>query len=64
MMQYIFQYLTALANLTMEMAPYLLLGFFFAGILYIWFPKKKVYKYLGKPNTASVIKAALIGIPL
>ena len=64
MAQYIIQYLTALADLTMEMAPYLLLGFFFAGILYVWFPKKKVYKYLGKPNSASVIKAALIGIPL
>ena len=24
----------------------------------------KVYKYLGKPNSASVINAALIGIPL
>ncbi len=64
MMQYIDQYMSAFADLTMEMAPYLLLGFLFAGILYVWFPKKKVYKYLGKPNSASVINAALIGIPL
>jgi uncharacterized membrane protein YraQ (UPF0718 family)/copper chaperone CopZ len=64
MMQYVFQYLNAFADLTMEMAPYLLLGFLFAGILYVWFPRKKVYKYLGKPNSASVINAALIGIPL
>jgi len=64
MIQYINQYLTAFTNLSMEMAPYLLLGFLFAGILYVWFPRKKVYKYLGKPNTASVINAALIGIPL
>ncbi len=64
MMQYIIQYLNAFADLSMEMAPYLLLGFLFAGILYVWFPKKKVYKYLGKPNSASVINAALIGIPL
>ena len=63
-MQYIRQYLTALVNLTMEMGPYILLGFLFAGILYVWFPKKKVYKYLGKPISASVINAALIGIPL
>ena len=48
----------------MEMAPYLLLGFLFAGILYVWFPKNKVYKYLGRPNTASVINASLLGIPL
>jgi len=64
MIDYIRQFLLALADLTMEMAPYLLLGFLFAGILYVWFPKKKVYKYLGKPNSASVINAALIGIPL
>jgi uncharacterized membrane protein YraQ (UPF0718 family)/copper chaperone CopZ len=64
MVEYIVQFLLALADLTMEMAPYLLLGFLFAGILYVWFPKKKVYKYLGKPNSASVINAALIGIPL
>jgi uncharacterized membrane protein YraQ (UPF0718 family)/copper chaperone CopZ len=63
-MDYILQFLSALAQLTMEMSPYLLLGFLFAGILYVWFPKKKVYRYLGKPNSASVINAALIGIPL
>lgn len=62
--EYIVAFLSALAELTMEMAPYLLLGFLFAGILYVWFPQKKVYKYLGKPNSASVINAALIGIPL
>jgi len=64
MIEYIGQFLLALVDLTMEMAPYLLLGFLFAGILFVWFPKKKVYKYLGKPNSASVINAALIGIPL
>ncbi len=63
-MDYILPYLNAFADLSMEMAPYLLLGFLFAGILYVWFPRKKVYKYLGKPNSASVINAALIGIPL
>jgi len=61
---YIIAFVRSLINLTTEMAPYLLLGFLFAGILFVWFPKKKVYKYLGKPNSASVINAALIGIPL
>ncbi len=58
------EFLGALAALTLEMAPYLLLGFLFAGILYVWFPRNKVYKYLGRPNSASVVNAALIGIPL
>jgi uncharacterized membrane protein YraQ (UPF0718 family)/copper chaperone CopZ len=55
---------SALLEIVREMSPYLLLGFLFAGMLYVWFPRKKVYRYLGKPNSASVLNAALIGIPL
>ncbi len=62
--QYLGDFFGAFVGLSLEMAPYLMLGFLFAGILYVWFPKKKVYKYLGKPNAASVINASLIGIPL
>jgi uncharacterized membrane protein YraQ (UPF0718 family)/copper chaperone CopZ len=54
----------ALWEIMKEMSPYLLLGFLFAGILYIWFPKNKVHKYLGKRNSVSVFYAALLGIPL
>jgi uncharacterized membrane protein YraQ (UPF0718 family)/copper chaperone CopZ len=46
------------------MAPYLLLGFLIAGILYVYFPKERVSKYLGKSNFGSVLNATLIGIPL
>ncbi|MBN2542823.1 SO_0444 family Cu/Zn efflux transporter [bacterium] len=47
-----------------EMAFYLLLGFFFAGVIHIFFPTGIVYKHLGKRNFWSVIKASLVGIPL
>ena len=57
-------YLLALWDLTLEMSPYLLLGFFIAGILYVYFPKEKVSKYLGKSNFKSTLNAALIGVPL
>ncbi len=57
-------YLAALWDLTLEMSPYLLLGFLIAGILYIYFPKEKVTKYLGKNNLKSTLNAALIGVPL
>ncbi len=57
-------YMVALWELTMEMSPYLLLGFLIAGILHIYFPKEKVTKYLGKNNFRSTLNAALIGIPL
>jgi uncharacterized membrane protein YraQ (UPF0718 family) len=47
-----------------EMAPYLLLGFFFAGLLHLLFPKKKVRKYMGQNNFRSIFNAALVGVPL
>jgi len=63
-MEYILQYGKELVSLTVEMAPYLMLGFLFAGILYAWFPTHKMAKYLGKNNSASVFNAALLGVPL
>jgi len=57
-------YLVSLWDLTLEMSPYLLLGFLIAGVLYIYFPKEKVTKYLGKNNFRSTLNAALIGVPL
>ncbi len=58
------RYLFSLWELTLEMSPYLLLGFLIAGILYIYFPKEKVSKYLGNNNFKSTLNAALIGVPL
>lgn len=47
-----------------EMAPYLLLGFFFAGLLYAFIPKQRIEKYFnGNPFRSSVL-ASLFGIPL
>jgi uncharacterized membrane protein YraQ (UPF0718 family)/copper chaperone CopZ len=64
MLEIFVSYLGALWDLTMEMSPYLLLGFFIAGVLYIYFPKEKVTKYLGENNFRSTLNAALIGVPL
>jgi uncharacterized membrane protein YraQ (UPF0718 family) len=47
-----------------EAAIYILFGFFIAGILYIFYPKEKVVKALGKEGFGSILKAAFIGIPL
>jgi len=63
-MEWIVLFGKELVKLTIEMAPYLLLGFLFAGILYAWFPNDKMVKYLGKNNSASVFNAALLGVPL
>jgi len=64
MINYIKEFFSQLYILLNEMSPYLLLGFLFAGILNVFFPKDKVTKYLGKNNFRSVLNATLLGIPL
>ncbi|MBD3379470.1 MAG: SO_0444 family Cu/Zn efflux transporter [Candidatus Omnitrophica bacterium] len=47
-----------------EMSPYLLFGFFFAGLLHIFIDTSTIAGHLGGSNTLSVVKASLFGIPL
>ena len=63
-MDYLKNFGTELVFILTEMAPYLMLGFIFAGILHLLFPKKKVRRYLGKNNFSSILNAAILGIPL
>ncbi len=58
------EFVYSLINMLAEMAPYLLLGFGIAGILYAFVPSGFYRKHLSKPGAWSVIKAALIGVPL
>jgi len=50
--------------LVSEMAPYLLFGFFFAGLLKAFFPTDGIVRFMGKNNFRSVLNAALLGVPL
>lgn len=50
--------------LLLEMAPYLLFGFFIAGILHVFISREKIYKHLSSSNLSSIIKASLFGVPL
>ena len=54
----------SLLNVVCEMAPYLLLGFFIAGVLHVFVPQKFYANYLSRKNRLSVLWAALLGIPL
>lgn len=47
-----------------KMSPYLLFGFFFAGVLHITVSVETITKHLGKNSIGSVIKAVIFGIPL
>lgn len=51
-------------DILVESAPYVLFGFFAAGILKAYLPEKAVARHLGKSSTSSVLKASLFGIPL
>jgi uncharacterized membrane protein YraQ (UPF0718 family) len=50
--------------LLVKMAPYLLFGFLFAGLLHIFLSPEKIARHLGRGNFSSVFKAALFGVPL
>ena len=54
----------ALWQLSMAMAPYILFGLLFAGVLHELVPDSIVTKHLGKDNISSVIKSTIFGIPL
>lgn len=63
-MNFVINYLSELAYLVKEMAPWLLLGLVFAGLLKVYFPQKHIDKYLGKPTAKSAINASLLGVPM
>lgn len=58
------EFVYSLINMVAEMAPYLLLGFFIAGVLYAFVPGGFYRNHLSQPGAWSVVKAALIGVPL
>ncbi|RJP60579.1 MAG: permease [Candidatus Auribacter fodinae] len=51
-------------NVLIEMAPYLLFGFFMAGLLSIFISPELVERHLGGKTFWSTFKAALFGVPL
>lgn len=57
-------YMQSFWHLLCEMAPYLLLGFFIAGLLQAFVPRKLLSRHLAGRDCRSVVKAALLGIPL
>lgn len=51
-------------QITLEMAPWLLLGFLLAGVLHVYFPFERMKSILGKKSFFTNLKAALLGVPL
>ena len=63
-MEIITNFLNSLYELSNAMAPYILFGLAFAGVLHELVPESIVTKHLGKENISSVIKSTIFGIPL
>jgi len=47
-----------------EMAIYLLLGFFLAGLIHAFLPSHRIEAAIGRPGMFSSLKAALFGVPM
>ena len=58
------EFLTTLWNYIIISAPYLLVGLLLAGAVNQFMPMSKVQKWLGGKSFLSVVRAALIGVPL
>lgn len=63
-MEYITPFFIALFELSNAMAPYILFGLVFAGLLHELVPNTLVTRHLGKENISSVVKATIFGVPL
>ncbi|MEN8158072.1 MAG: permease, partial [Bacteroidota bacterium] len=63
-MELIKSYGGELVRLVNEMSPYLLLGFFFAGVLRVVFPRHIINRAMGQRNFRSVLNASLLGVPM
>ncbi len=58
------EFLNALWSYIILSAPYLLFGLALAGIVHEFMPMVKVQKWLGGKSFMSVVRAALVGVPL
>ena len=64
MLQLLENFLSQTLLLFIEISPYLILGFFFAGLLHTVLGESYVRKHFSKSGMWSTIKAAIFGIPL
>ncbi len=56
--------LNSLLHMLNKMSPYILLGFFIAGLMHAFVPQKTFARHLAGTGWRSVVKSAAIGIPL
>ncbi len=63
-MDILYEILVESWHIYLDVAIYMLFGFFIAGILYVFFKADKIKKYLGTGKVKPVILSALFGVPI
>ena len=63
-MEYILNFFASLLSMFLEMAPFIMLGLLLVGVLHAFVKRSFIMKLIGDSNFKSVVKAALLGIPL
>lgn len=63
-MEIVIQYFAEVWEILLEAAPYVLFGFFVAGLLKGFLPDNFVTRHLGKDKKGAVVKASMFGVPL
>jgi len=63
-MEILVQYVTEVWDILLEAAPYVLFGFFVAGLLKGFLPDDFVARHLGNNKKGAVLKASMFGVPL
>lgn len=64
MFSWILNFLVEFWNVSCMMAPWVLFGFLFGGIIAVLVPESFIKKHLGGRGIIAILKAALIGVPL
>lgn len=60
----ILKYAGHVYHMFIDIAPYMLLGLFFVGLLHIFFSKEFIIKHVGENSILSALKASVLGVPL
>ena len=64
MIEFIQSFIKETIFLFLEISPYLILGFFFAGVIHTLLGESYIRKHFAKSGIASTVKATILGIPL
>lgn len=63
-MQFLKEFIQAMWDTGIALAPSLFLGLFIAGVLHVFVKRDRIFRHMGKPGLHSSVKASLIGVPL